>query len=66
MLAAAAAAAGAAASLPTCSVHRKVGDPFKPDTQHGPQINSNQLEKIQNYVDMVSGYELPLHVACKV
>ncbi|WIA22257.1 hypothetical protein OEZ85_004580 [Tetradesmus obliquus] len=30
----------------------KVGDPFKHDTQHGPQINTRQLEKIQSYVDM--------------
>jgi acyl-CoA reductase-like NAD-dependent aldehyde dehydrogenase len=33
---------------------RKVGDPFKPDSQHGPQINQRQLEKIQKYVDEVS------------
>lgn len=33
---------------------RKVGDPFKPDTQHGPQINSNQLDKIRGYAEEVS------------
>jgi aldehyde dehydrogenase (NAD+) len=29
----------------------KIGDPFHPDTQHGPQINHNQLEKIMKYVE---------------
>jgi acyl-CoA reductase-like NAD-dependent aldehyde dehydrogenase len=37
--------------MPPC---RKVGDPFKSDTQHGPQINARQLDKIQAYVDAVS------------
>jgi acyl-CoA reductase-like NAD-dependent aldehyde dehydrogenase len=38
--------------MPPC---RKVGDPFESDTQHGPQINAKQLDKIQAYVDAVSG-----------
>eukprot|EP00882_Tetradesmus_deserticola_P000514 GHRQ01000566.1.p1 GENE.GHRQ01000566.1~~GHRQ01000566.1.p1 ORF type:complete len:519 (+),score=242.54 GHRQ01000566.1:206-1762(+) len=29
----------------------KIGDPFKSDTQHGPQINEKQLHKIQQYVE---------------
>jgi hypothetical protein len=32
---------------------RKVGDPFSADTQHGPQINDNQLNKIMKYVEEV-------------
>lgn len=40
---------------PPLTQNRKVGDPFKPDTKHGPQINSKQLEKIQEYVEEVSG-----------
>jgi aldehyde dehydrogenase (NAD+) len=30
---------------------RKVGDPFDPDTQQGPQVDEAQFEKILKYVD---------------
>ena len=30
---------------------RKVGDPFAADTEHGPQIDSEQFTKILGYVD---------------
>lgn len=30
---------------------RKVGDPFAPDTQQGPQVDKAQFDKIMSYVD---------------
>ena len=30
---------------------RKLGDPFNPDTQQGPQIDQRQMEKILNYIE---------------
>ena len=30
---------------------RKVGDPFKDDTDQGPQVDKTQLDKILNYID---------------
>jgi len=31
---------------------RKVGDPFDPDTEQGPQIDSDQFDKIMGYIDV--------------
>jgi aldehyde dehydrogenase (NAD+) len=31
---------------------RKVGDPFDPETEHGPQIDQTQFDKILHYVDL--------------
>jgi aldehyde dehydrogenase (NAD+) len=31
---------------------RRVGDPFDPDTQQGPQIDQAQFDKIMHYVDL--------------
>ena len=30
---------------------RKVGDPFKDDTDQGPQVDKTQLDKILKYID---------------
>ena len=32
--------------------NRKVGDPFDPDTEQGPQIDSDQFDKIMGYIDV--------------
>lgn len=31
---------------------RKVGDPLEPDTEHGPQIDKAQFDKIMKYIDL--------------
>jgi aldehyde dehydrogenase (NAD+) len=31
---------------------RKVGDPFDPDTEQGPQIDEDQFDKIMGYIDV--------------
>ena len=31
---------------------RKVGDPFDPETEQGPQIDSDQFDKIMGYIDV--------------
>lgn len=31
--------------------NRKVGDPFDPDTEQGPQVDQNQFEKIIGYIE---------------
>jgi aldehyde dehydrogenase (NAD+) len=31
---------------------RKIGDPFAPDTEHGPQIDKAQFDKIRHYIGL--------------
>ena len=38
-------------SLSAINKKRKVGDPFDPETQQGPQIDQAQFDKIMGYVD---------------
>lgn len=33
---------------------RKLGDPFDPDTDQGPQVDKNQFDKIMKYIDLGS------------
>lgn len=32
--------------------NRIIGDPFDPDTEHGPQIDRNQFDKIMHYIEL--------------
>lgn len=32
--------------------NRVVGDPFDPKTEHGPQIDHNQMENILRYIEL--------------
>ena len=35
--------------------NRKVGDPFSPETEQGPQVDQNQFDKIMSYIDKGKG-----------
>lgn len=35
-----------------CAKSRKIGNPLDPSTQHGPQIDENQMKNILKYVDL--------------
>ena len=37
--------------LQSLTESRKVGDPFAPDTEQGPQVDQNQFDKIMKYID---------------
>lgn len=46
-------AAAAAAAAAVTAANRQIGDPFDVVTQHGPQINQNQLDKTMKYIEKV-------------